>query len=143
MKYIVPAVVRLCKKLGFDYAPALVGWDFHSGKNTPIIDGVIVCAEHGELISEAWEQEQGRLRQEKMKKKQNIVIKRWESLVKKVLIREQLKIKYGKENSEGGSNLAADIHQHEFTAESEYFDEKAKQWKKKCECGLVVVFEKL
>ena len=48
------------------------------------------------MLSDAWEQDQSRLAEEKRKKKEKIVLKRWESLVKKLLIREKLKEKYGK-----------------------------------------------
>jgi hypothetical protein len=48
------------------------------------------------MLTDAWEQDQSRLAEEKRKKKETAVVKRWESLVKKLLIREKLKEKYGK-----------------------------------------------
>ena len=60
------------------------------------LTGIIVCKEQAEMLSDAWEQDQSRLAEEKRKKKEKIVLKRWESLVKKLLIREKLKEKYGK-----------------------------------------------
>ncbi len=87
-------MIKLCKKLGIDFAPALVAWEFHNGKNTPKIDGIIVCEEQAEFLKDAWEQEQARIIEEKQKKKEKIVVKRWETLVKKLLIRENLREKY-------------------------------------------------
>ncbi len=40
----------LAKKLGIDYAPAVVGFDFHAGRSTPSIQGIVVAAEFEEIL---------------------------------------------------------------------------------------------
>lgn len=52
----VPGLNKVAKKLGIDCAPAMVGFDYHSGGSHPMYDGYVVCEEFKESIVEAWEQ---------------------------------------------------------------------------------------
>ncbi len=38
-----PGLVAVCKALGFDFAPALVGFEMRGGRSVPVLDGVVVC----------------------------------------------------------------------------------------------------
>ncbi|CAB4056490.1 XPC [Lepeophtheirus salmonis] len=50
----ISGIIRLAKKLDIDFAPAVIGWDYHIGGSHPVIDGIIVCTEVQDLIMDAW-----------------------------------------------------------------------------------------
>lgn len=41
---------RLAAKLGVDYAPALTGFETKQGRQVPVLDGIIVCEEHRQVL---------------------------------------------------------------------------------------------
>lgn len=49
----LPRLGQLCKQLGLDYAPAMTGFDSRGGRSFPMIEGVVVCQMHEELLIEA------------------------------------------------------------------------------------------
>mmetsp|Transcript_24488 Transcript_24488/g.31815 ORF Transcript_24488/g.31815 Transcript_24488/m.31815 type:complete len:661 (-) Transcript_24488:81-2063(-) len=90
-----PKISLVAKKLGIDYAPALIG--FQSGRNgsTPMVDGIVICSEYKDVLVESyqnWQQDQIE-KQAQKRTKQNL--KRWYTLVKSLLIKERLKKDYG------------------------------------------------
>jgi xeroderma pigmentosum group C-complementing protein len=50
----LPLVWQSCKKLGVDYAPALVGFEVQGGRMVPKIEGVVICEVRGEADREGW-----------------------------------------------------------------------------------------
>lgn len=50
----MPGLNKVAKKLNVDCAPALVGFDFHSGWSHPTYDGYVVCKEFEEALVAAW-----------------------------------------------------------------------------------------
>lgn len=85
---------RVCKKLNVDCAPAVVGFDFHSGWSHPTFDGFIVCEEFSELVTDAWVQEQEDIEKREKEKYEKRVFGNWKTLIKGLLLRERLNIKY-------------------------------------------------
>lgn len=45
-----PEALTVAKKLGLDHARAVTGFDFHRGKATPRIEGIVIKQEHRELL---------------------------------------------------------------------------------------------
>jgi hypothetical protein len=41
---------KVARQLGMNYAPALVGWEYRKGQSYPSLDGIVVAAEHAELL---------------------------------------------------------------------------------------------
>lgn len=41
----VKGLAPICRKLGVDYAPAMMGFDVRGGRSIPLIEGVVVCEE--------------------------------------------------------------------------------------------------
>lgn len=54
--FLVPGLNKVAKKLKIDCAPAVVGFDYHSGSCHPTFDGFVVCEEFKDVLLEAWEQ---------------------------------------------------------------------------------------
>ncbi|XP_050530386.1 DNA repair protein complementing XP-C cells [Daktulosphaira vitifoliae] len=90
----LPGLLRIAKKLNIDCAPAVVGFDFHSGGSHPVNDGFVVCEEYKDTLIDAWNQELEESRKREQKRYEDRVYGNWRRLVKAVLIREKLKIKY-------------------------------------------------
>ncbi|XP_050068549.1 DNA repair protein complementing XP-C cells-like [Anopheles maculipalpis] len=84
----------ICRKLGIDYAVAVVGFGVHAGGNHPVFDGIVICEEHRDRLLEAWQRHQDEVAQKKIEKRQTAVLKNWEKLVKGLLVRRKLKHKY-------------------------------------------------
>ncbi|XP_049538626.1 DNA repair protein complementing XP-C cells-like [Anopheles darlingi] len=85
---------HICRKLGIDYAVAVVGFGVHAGGNHPVFDGIVICEEHRDRLLEAWEEHQLDSEQRKRQKKEQKVLAHWVKLVKGVLVRNRLKQKY-------------------------------------------------
>ena len=50
-----PRLGPVCKALGVDYAPAMLGFEIRAGRSVPVIQGVVVCEQHQEAVLLAWE----------------------------------------------------------------------------------------
>lgn len=98
--------------MNIDCAPAVVGFDFHSGGSHPTFDGFVVCKEYEDSVIAAWylvgikafvlcsslkvifrqEQEEAEKRaQERIEKR---VYGNWRRLIRGLLIRERLQARY-------------------------------------------------
>lgn len=53
-----PRVKTLCRKLGVDFAEALVGFERRGGATFPNFDGVVVCSEHEDAVREGFAAEE-------------------------------------------------------------------------------------
>lgn len=80
--------------MNIDCAPAVVGFDFHTGGSHAVTDGFIVCEEYKDTLIEAWEQEIEESHKREQKRYEDRVYGNWKRLVRALLIRERLKIKY-------------------------------------------------
>lgn len=96
----VPGLNRVCKKLRIDCAPAVIGFDFHSGACHPTFDGFVVCEEFSEKVVEEWfkdQEDQERKEEEKYEKR---VYGNWKRLIRGLMIRERLRAKYNFEDND-------------------------------------------
>ena len=50
----MPRLGPICKKLGIDYAPAMIGFDIRGGRSVPVIEGVVICKEEEAVVLEAY-----------------------------------------------------------------------------------------
>uniref|UniRef100_T1PIT9 Rad4 beta-hairpin domain 3 n=1 Tax=Musca domestica TaxID=7370 RepID=T1PIT9_MUSDO len=90
----LPGLNRVCKKLGIDCANAVVGFDFHQGACHPTYDGFVVCEEFQDQVTAAWYQEQEEQERKEQEKYEARVYGNWKKLIRGLLIRERLKLKY-------------------------------------------------
>jgi hypothetical protein len=58
------------------------------------LDGLIVCEENEQILSDAWHQEQQKKEKEMQKKKEQRAVKNWRKLVKALLLKDYVKEKY-------------------------------------------------
>ncbi|XP_072941548.1 DNA repair protein complementing XP-C cells homolog [Epargyreus clarus] len=91
----LPGLNRVAKKLNIDCAPAMTGFDFNGGWSHPVYDGFVVCKEFEDIIINAWQEDQEEQERKEMEKLEARVYGNWRRLIKGLLIRERLKLKYG------------------------------------------------
>ncbi|KAJ7156095.1 hypothetical protein C8R43DRAFT_1234922 [Mycena crocata] len=87
-------IAKIARKLGFDYAEAVTGFEFKNRRATPIMQGVVIAAENEEAMLEAyWEAENDAAEKARAKRRER-VLKRWTRLVHGLQIRQSLKEEY-------------------------------------------------
>ncbi|XP_045048205.2 DNA repair protein complementing XP-C cells isoform X2 [Desmodus rotundus] len=91
----LPNLHRVARKLGIDCAQAITGFDFHRGYSYPVTDGYVVCEEYKDVLLAAWENEQALIEKKEKEKREKRAVGNWKLLVKGLLIRERLKLRYG------------------------------------------------
>ncbi|KZT60108.1 Rad4-domain-containing protein [Calocera cornea HHB12733] len=87
-------ITKVAKSLGFDYAEAVVGFEFRKRRAVPILEGIVVAAEHEEPLLEAyWETAQIAEEQDRIKRRGR-ALKRWIRLLQGLRIRHRLQTQY-------------------------------------------------
>uniref|UniRef100_A0A2P2LPW8 DNA repair protein complementing XP-C cells homolog isoform X1 n=1 Tax=Rhizophora mucronata TaxID=61149 RepID=A0A2P2LPW8_RHIMU len=103
----LPRVFRVAKRLGIDYAPAMVGFEFRNGRSFPVFDGIVVCAEFEDAILEAYAEEEERRLAEEKRRNEAQALSRWYQLLSSIITRQRLNNAYGDGfQSESPSNFA-------------------------------------
>jgi xeroderma pigmentosum group C-complementing protein len=87
--------VRVCKKLGIDYAEACTGFEFGHQMAVPIIEGVVVAEENAEMLVDAWKEEDVRKRKKEAEKKAKEAANAKKKVVTEKQIKERLDAEYG------------------------------------------------
>ncbi|XP_040576429.1 DNA repair protein complementing XP-C cells homolog [Lepeophtheirus salmonis] len=90
----ISGIIRLAKKLDIDFAPAVIGWDYHIGGSHPVIDGIIVCTEVQDLIMDAWNNDEDVKSTQYYEKRVLRILSNWRKLTKGLILRERFKLKY-------------------------------------------------
>ena len=89
-----PGCIGVSKKLGIDYALAMVGWEFHGIACHPVFRGVVVAVENKQLLLDACrEGEEAKLEKEREVRERK-VFERWRRVIRSVLIKQRVCQKY-------------------------------------------------
>ncbi|KAF8073973.1 hypothetical protein FPV67DRAFT_1606155 [Lyophyllum atratum] len=101
-------VAKIARKLGFDYAEAVTGFEFKKRRAFPVIEGVVVAQENEAALLEAyWEAEQNAQEKARVKREER-VIKQWTRLVHGLRIRQRLQAQYA--TKPDGEQPSQDVH---------------------------------
>ncbi|PGH35819.1 xeroderma pigmentosum group C-complementing protein [[Emmonsia] crescens] len=87
--------VRICKKLGIDYAEAVTGFEFGSKMAVPIIDGVVVASENAGLVKDAWRADDAEKRKREKLKHDKLILSTWRKFIMGLRIAERIQAEYG------------------------------------------------
>ncbi|KLJ07256.1 hypothetical protein EMPG_17257 [Blastomyces silverae] len=87
--------VRICKKLGVDYAEAVTGFEFGSKMAVPVIDGVVVASENAGLVKDAWRAEDAERRKREKLKHDKLILSTWRKFIMGLRIAERIQVEYG------------------------------------------------
>eukprot|EP01117_Protostelium_nocturnum_P020110 TRINITY_DN8903_c0_g1_i1.p1 TRINITY_DN8903_c0_g1~~TRINITY_DN8903_c0_g1_i1.p1 ORF type:complete len:652 (-),score=209.62 TRINITY_DN8903_c0_g1_i1:71-2026(-) len=136
----LPALGKLCKSLGIDYAPAMVAWDTKMGRSVPSLDGYVVCQEQSELLIEAWNQIEAKAAEDRQKRKEKLIYGRWRKLIRGMLSREEVREKYGdgtEEETDQNLTVLQSIGNSEFSNFETIETEDKKEEESEEELGLI------
>ncbi|RAH79354.1 Rad4-domain-containing protein [Aspergillus japonicus CBS 114.51] len=97
-----PGTVRICKKLGIDYAEAVTGFEFGSKMAVPVIQGVVVAAENEELVKDAWRVEEAEKRRKEARKAEARILQTWRKFLFGLRIAQRVREEYGGGDGEAG-----------------------------------------
>lgn len=87
--------VKICKKMGIDYAEAVVDFEFGNRMAVPVIQGVVIAAEfHDDVMTELQKAEDERIRKEDEKRRKTALGK-WRKFIMGLRIVERIRIDYG------------------------------------------------
>ncbi|KAB8235355.1 Rad4 family protein [Aspergillus alliaceus] len=90
-----PGTVRICKKLGIDYAEAVTGFEFGSKMAVPVIEGVVVAAENEDLVKDAWRADAAEKREKERRKAEARILQTWRKFLFGLRIAERVREEYG------------------------------------------------
>ncbi|KAG2106579.1 uncharacterized protein F5147DRAFT_700477 [Suillus discolor] len=87
-------IAKVAKRLGFDYAEAVTGFEFRNQRAIPIIEGIVVAEENETIIVEAYLEAENDAEEKAHAKRLDQVHKRWIRLVQGLRIRDRLRKQY-------------------------------------------------
>ncbi|POS83103.1 hypothetical protein EPUL_005015, partial [Erysiphe pulchra] len=91
-------IPKICRRLGFDFAEAVTGFEFGNRIAVPIVTGVVVAEENFDIIMEEWHNHEAeRVRKEDQKRKQT-ALNMWRKLLMSQRVIKRLKEEYKDEN---------------------------------------------
>lgn len=88
-------IEKVAQELGVDFAPAVVGFEVQGDRNVPKFDGIVVAESNFELLADAHAHMQQRTIEKAIEKNQQLIVKRWERVVRRLLLRQRLEDDYG------------------------------------------------
>ncbi|KAK1834246.1 hypothetical protein QBC39DRAFT_431678 [Podospora conica] len=86
---------RVCKRLGVDYAEAVVGFEFGNRMAVPVIHGVVVAKEHQDRVIEELAKDDAERARKEDEKKRKVVLGTWRKFMMGLRIVERIKADYG------------------------------------------------
>ena len=87
--------VKVCKRLGIDYAEAVTGFDFGNRIAIPLLNGVVIGEENRALVLEAWTQdeEERRIKEEGRREKNALAL--WRKWMMGLRVLQRVNLEYG------------------------------------------------
>ncbi|KAJ7556639.1 hypothetical protein O6H91_05G091400 [Diphasiastrum complanatum] len=105
----LPRLFPVARRLGIDYAPAMVGFEIHNRRSMPVFDGIVVCQEFKEAILEAYAEEEESRTAETQKKRVDQAAVRWHQLLRAIITRQRLRAAYENVHSDGNKLGSIDV----------------------------------
>ncbi|KAI5816853.1 putative DNA excision repair complex component [Pyronema omphalodes] len=99
---------RVAKKLGIDYAEAVVGFEFRQQRAVPEIQGIVVAEENEELVRDAWHEEEQERRRKEDTKREKDTLARWRRFLLKARVLKKLRAEW--EASHGAEMEKVDVN---------------------------------
>ncbi|PQE26857.1 xeroderma pigmentosum group C-complementing protein [Rutstroemia sp. NJR-2017a BVV2] len=87
--------MKICKRLGIDYAEAVTGFEFGARMAIPIITGVVVAEEHLEAVMEEWEKDEAERVRKEDEKRTKAAVGMWRKMLMGLRILERMREEYG------------------------------------------------
>ncbi|KAL8792716.1 MAG: hypothetical protein Q9195_004691 [Heterodermia aff. obscurata] len=105
------STMKICKRLGIDYAEAVTGFEFGKQRAVPVITGVVVAAENEDLVIDEWEKDEEERRRKEDEKREKAALAGWRKMIMGLRIYERVRNEYGDDEA----NLDAKEASNPFT----------------------------
>ena len=89
------STMKICKRLGIDYAEAVTGFEFGKQRAVPVITGVVVAAENEDLVIDEWEKDEEERRRKEDEKREKAALAGWRKMIMGLRIFERVRNEYG------------------------------------------------
>ncbi|EGD73843.1 hypothetical protein PTSG_12336 [Salpingoeca rosetta] len=116
-----PGIAKVARQLGVEYADAVVGFEFSSGRTVPKKNGIVVAEHAAPLLEEAWVATQQHKLQQQVEARQQRIVSLWERLVRRALIKADLDAReeLAKRAASGWDGDGSTVHFSRFASQSE------------------------
>ena len=91
------STVRICKRLGIDYAEAVTGFEFGNKRAVPVITGVMVAEENKNVVISEWEKEEEERKVKEEGKRERTALATWRKWLMGLRIIERVREEYGQD----------------------------------------------
>ncbi|KAK6747092.1 hypothetical protein RB195_000370 [Necator americanus] len=92
----LPGLPSIARRLGgLECVPAVVGWEFNSCSNFPIIEGACVLEKDAQLFIDEWKKLEATREERENKKREDRVLGNWRKLIRGILRLHYVKSKFG------------------------------------------------
>ncbi|KAE9371312.1 Rad4-domain-containing protein [Stipitochalara longipes BDJ] len=92
--------VKICKRLGFDFAEAVTGFEFGHRMAVPIITGVVVAEENYEAVMDEWQKDEAERVRKEDEKRRKAAIFTWRKFLMGMRIIARVREEYGDADDE-------------------------------------------
>ena len=89
------STMKICKRLGIDYAEAVTGFEFGKQRAVPVITGVVVAAENEDLVIDEWEKDEEERRIKEDGKREKVALATWRKFLMGLRIVARVREEYG------------------------------------------------
>ena len=91
------STMKVCKRLGIDYAEAVTGFEFGNRMAVPVISGVIVAVEHEKLVLDEWAKDEEERKRKEDAKREKIALTAWKKFLMGLRIKERFQDEFGED----------------------------------------------
>lgn len=89
------STTKICKRLGIDFAEACTGFEFGNQRAVPVITGVVVAAEHEDLVINEWEKDEEERKIKEEGKREKVALAAWRKTLVGLRIMKRVQEEYG------------------------------------------------
>lgn len=89
------STVRICKRLGIDFAEAVTGFEFGKQRAVPVITGVVVAKGHEHAVIDEWEKDEEERTIKEEGKREKTALGTWRKWLMGLRIIERVREEYG------------------------------------------------
>lgn len=87
--------VKVCKKLGIDYAEAVVDFEFGHRMAVPVIRGIVIAEEYYDQVMEQLEKDEAERARKEDEKRRKAALGKWRKFIMGMRIVERIREEYG------------------------------------------------
>ncbi|MCJ1390008.1 hypothetical protein MMC18_002866 [Xylographa bjoerkii] len=87
--------MKLCKRLGIDFAEAVTGFEFGNQRAVPVITGVVIAIEHEDAVIDEWQKDEEERRIKEEGKREKAALSMWRKFLMGLRIIERVQEEYG------------------------------------------------